>query len=116
MITNNARCTHEITSRIAIAKTSFNKKKTLFDSKLDLNLRKKLLKCFILYIALIGAKTWTLQKVGAVMPRKFGMWCSRRMEKVSWTDHVRNEVLHRVKEERNILHTIKEGRVEVTER
>jgi hypothetical protein len=30
------------------------------------------------------------------------------MEKISWTDHVRNEVvLHRVKEERNITHTIK---------
>jgi hypothetical protein len=29
------------------------------------------------------------------------------MEKISWTDHVRNEVLHRLKEERNILHTIK---------
>jgi hypothetical protein len=29
------------------------------------------------------------------------------MEKNSWTDHVRNEeVLHRLKEERNILHTI----------
>jgi hypothetical protein len=32
----------------------------------------------------------------------------RRMEKISWTDSVRNEkVLHRVKEERNIIHTIK---------
>jgi hypothetical protein len=30
------------------------------------------------------------------------------MEKVSWNDRVRNEeVLHRVKEERNIVHTIK---------
>ena len=30
------------------------------------------------------------------------------MENISWTDCVRNvEVLHRVKEERNILHTIK---------
>jgi hypothetical protein len=29
------------------------------------------------------------------------------MEKIIWTDRVRNEeVLHRVKEERNILHTI----------
>jgi hypothetical protein len=29
------------------------------------------------------------------------------MEKISWTDDVRNEeVLHRVKEERNIVHTI----------
>ena len=30
----------------------------------------------------------------------FEMWCSRRTEKIIWTDHVRNEVLHRVKEER----------------
>ena len=30
------------------------------------------------------------------------------MEKISWTDRVRNEkVLHRVKEERNIINTIK---------
>jgi hypothetical protein len=36
------------------------------------------------------------------------MWCWRRMEKISWTDHVRNEeVLHRVTVERNILYTIK---------
>jgi len=34
------------------------------------------------------------------------------VEKISWTDHVRNEeVLHRVKEERNILHTINRGKV-----
>jgi hypothetical protein len=37
----------------------------------------------------------------------FEMWCWRRMEKISWTDHVRNEdVLLRVKEQRNILHEI----------
>jgi hypothetical protein len=35
------------------------------------------------------------------------MWCWRRMEKVSWIEHVRNVMLHRVKEERNILHKIK---------
>jgi hypothetical protein len=30
------------------------------------------------------------------------------MEKISWTDRVRNEeVLHRVKEEGNIIHTVK---------
>ena len=36
------------------------------------------------------------------------MWYWRRMEKISWTDHVRNEdVLLRVKEQRNILHEIR---------
>jgi hypothetical protein len=29
------------------------------------------------------------------------------MEKISWTDHVRNEVLQRDEEERNILHIMK---------
>jgi hypothetical protein len=36
------------------------------------------------------------------------MWCWRRMEKIIWADHVRNEeVLLRVKEQRNILHEIR---------
>jgi len=39
--------------------------------------------------------------------KSFEMWCWRRMEKISWTDHVRNEeVLLRVKKQRNILHEI----------
>jgi hypothetical protein len=38
------------------------------------------------------------------------MWCCRRMEKISRADSVGNEeVLHRVKEERNVLHTVKRG-------
>jgi len=37
------------------------------------------------------------------------MWCWRSIRTIGWPDHVRNEVLHRVKEERNILHTIKKG-------
>jgi hypothetical protein len=36
------------------------------------------------------------------------MWCWRRMEKISWIDHVRNEeVLLRFNEKRNILHEIR---------
>jgi hypothetical protein len=36
------------------------------------------------------------------------MWCWRIMENINWNDRVRNEeVLFRVKDERNILHTIK---------
>jgi hypothetical protein len=42
MLTDDGRCTCEIKSSIAMAKAAFNKKKKLFTSKLDLNLRKKL--------------------------------------------------------------------------
>jgi hypothetical protein len=44
----------------------------------------------------------------------FEMWCWRRMEKISWADRVRNEVLQRVKEERNIVHTIKGRKANLT--
>jgi hypothetical protein len=63
MITNDARCTREIKSRIAMAKAVFNKKKNIFTSKLDLNLWKKLVKCYIWSIAFYGAETWTLRKM-----------------------------------------------------
>jgi hypothetical protein len=90
-----------------MARAAFNNKKNLFTSKLDLNLRKKLVKCYIWSIALYGAETWTLRKIDQKYLESSEMWCWRRME-ISWTDRLRNEeVLHRVKEERNILHTIK---------
>jgi hypothetical protein len=74
---------------------------------LDLELRKKLVKCYIWSIALYGAETWTLRAVDQKHLECFEMWCWRRMEKISWADHVRNEdVLLRVKEQRNILHEI----------
>ncbi|GFG31168.1 hypothetical protein Cfor_05154 [Coptotermes formosanus] len=108
MTTNDARCTHEIKCRIAMATAVFNKKKTLFTSKLNLNLRKKLVKSCIWGRALCGTETWTLRKVDQKYLESFEMWYWRRMDKISWTDRVRNEkVLHRVKEDRNILHTIK---------
>jgi hypothetical protein len=57
---------------------------------------------------LFGAETWTLRKIDQKYLESFEMWCWRRMEKISWTDRVRNEeVIYRIKEERNILHTIK---------
>jgi hypothetical protein len=75
---------------------------------LDLELRKKLVKCYIWSIALYGAETWTLRSVDQKHPESFEMWCWRRTEKISWADQVRNEeVLLRVKEQRNILHEIR---------
>jgi hypothetical protein len=41
VITDDAKCTHETKFRVTIAKAAFNEKKTLFSSKLDLNLRKE---------------------------------------------------------------------------
>jgi hypothetical protein len=55
MIMNDARCAMEIKSRIANATAALNNTKTRFTSKLDSNLRKKLVKCYIWSKALQGA-------------------------------------------------------------
>jgi len=90
-----------------MAKVAFNKKRALFTSTLDLEMKKKLVKCYIWSIALYGAENLTLRAVDQKHLESFEMWCWRRTEKISWNDHVRNEeVLLRVKEQRNILHEI----------
>jgi len=91
-----------------MAKAAFNKKRALFTSTLDLKLRKKLAKCYIWSRAFYGAESLTLRAADQKYLESFEMWCWRRMEKISWTDHVRNEeVLLRVQEQRNILHEIR---------
>jgi hypothetical protein len=75
LITNDATCTCEIKSRIAMPKATFNKKELLFTSKLGLNLRKNLVQFYIWNIALYGAETWTLQKVDEKYLESFEMWC-----------------------------------------
>jgi hypothetical protein len=72
-----------------MTKAAFNKKKkNLFTSTLDLNLRKKLVKCYIWSMVLYGAETWTLRTADQKYLESFEMWCWRRMD-ISWTDHVR---------------------------
>jgi hypothetical protein len=99
MLTSDGRCTCEIKSRIAMAKVAFNTKRALFTSTLDLKLRKKPVKCYIWSIASYGAETWTIRAVDQKHQESLELWCWRRVEKIRWTDHVRNEeVLLRVKE------------------
>jgi len=61
--TNNAICTPEIKSKIAMANAAFNKKKTLYTNTLDVNLRKKLVQCCNWSITLYGHGTLTLREV-----------------------------------------------------
>ena len=107
ILTNDGRCTCEIKCRIDVAEAAFNKKRALFTNTMDLELRKKLMKCYIWSIPLYGAESWTLRAVDQKHLEIFEIWCWRRMEKISWAKRVKNEkVLLRVKEQKNILHEI----------
>jgi hypothetical protein len=72
-----------------MAKAAFNRKRALFTSKMDLQLGKTIVKCYIWSVALYGAETWTLRTVDRKYLESSEMWCWRRME-ISWTDCMRN--------------------------
>jgi len=57
MITNDARYTRETKYRISMAKAAFSKEEVLCTSELDLNLRKKLINCYIWSVAFCDAET-----------------------------------------------------------
>jgi hypothetical protein len=63
MLANVGRCNREVKSRFAMAKAVFNKKRALFIRKMYLELKKKLVKCYIWSIALYGADSLTLRAV-----------------------------------------------------
>jgi hypothetical protein len=65
-MTDTRITTRKIKSRIAMAKTAFNKK-TLSTGTLDINLRNKLVKCYVWSTA----KTRTLRKIDKKHLRSF---------------------------------------------
>jgi hypothetical protein len=90
-----------------VAKAAFTRKKT-FHQQIGLKFKDETSEVLHLERFFYGADTWTLRKVDQKCLESFEMRCWRRMEKISGTDRLRyEEVLHGVKEERNILHTAK---------
>ena len=69
---------HAKLSRVAMAKAGFTMTTVLFTSKSGLNLRKKLLKCYILSLDSIDADSLAHRKVDQKYPESFEMWCSRK--------------------------------------
>ena len=62
VLTRDGYYTRENMSRIAIAKEAFNRQISLLTSKLNIGLKKKLVRCYVWSIVLYGSETWTLRK------------------------------------------------------
>jgi hypothetical protein len=73
-----------------MGKTAFKKSNILLTSRLDLNLRMKLMKYYIWSIALCGPKSWTLSKADQKYSESSELGCWRRMENIIWTNRVKN--------------------------
>ena len=89
VLTRDGYCTREINMRIA--KEVFNRKMSLLTSKLNIELKKKLVRCYVWSIVLYGSETWTLKKLEQKYLESYEMWCWRRMEEIKWSGKVTNE-------------------------
>src|ERR1043165_1859263 len=109
VITTDARCHKDIKRRIALGKEAFTKRGELMRGGLSKNLKKRLVKTLVWSVVLNGSETWTIRKEDIKRLEAWEMWIWRRMEKVSWTEHVTNEeVLQRVEEKRSLITTLRE--------
>ena len=53
--------------------------------------RKRLIRCYVLSTFLYASETWNIEKENGKRIETFEMW----MLKISYTDHITNEVLRR---------------------
>jgi hypothetical protein len=78
-----------VTSGLLWQQLCLTRRGLFFTSKMNLELKKKVIKCYTCSIAVYGAETWTLRAADQKHLVCFEMWCWRRLE-ISWTDRVRN--------------------------
>lgn len=104
----------EIKSRIEQARAAFLKmRKLICCPDLNLQLRMRIVRCYVLPVLLYGVEAWTLTQATVKKIEAFEMWIYRRILKISWVKRVRNEtVLQRMGKDREIINTIKKRKIE----
>uniref|UniRef100_A0A8D8UNP4 Craniofacial development protein 2 n=1 Tax=Cacopsylla melanoneura TaxID=428564 RepID=A0A8D8UNP4_9HEMI len=104
----------EIKIRIEKARSAFLKFKNLLcGHEIKLQLKIRMLRCYVFSVLLYGVESWTLTDTILKKIEAFEMWTYRRILKIKWTDKITNEeVLRRLNKEREIIFTIKKRKLE----
>ena len=64
--------------------------KELFRRDINIDLKKRMLYCYVKSVMSYGCETWTYSKIVQNKIDAFQLWCYRRMLKIRYTDHVTN--------------------------
>ncbi len=104
-ITNDGKDEVEIKRRIGMARNAFNNlERVIKDKKMSLELRKRIVMCYVWSVVRYASETWILSKAMQDRINSFEMWCYRRLHRIKWTEKVTNEeVLQRSGLEHRIL-------------
>ena len=106
-INEDGKCDAEVKSRIAQAKEAFGKRKELLCRNVSKKIKKQIVNAMVWSVILYGSETWSLKTEERRRINAFEMWVWRRIEKISWMDHVKNEeVLKRVGQKQELVDMI----------
>ena len=107
--TRGRHATNWVSADVCVCVCVYNRKRSIFCGSLEKELRKRLVKWFVWSVVLYGAETWTLRRDEEKRLEAFEMWVWRRMERVKWTDKIKNAVVpERVGRRKNNAGTDKE--------
>ena len=85
---------------------------TLTSGDLSIKIRKRVVNCYIWSTLLYGAETWTISKNMIDRIRAFEMWVWRKIQRISWQSHMKNDtVLKRIGEKRKKMHLFMSGKL-----
>ena len=92
-----------------MSKVNFRKMSTILTNmRLNIQTRKRVLKCFIWSVLLYGCETWTISSVMRKRIEAAEMWYWRRMMRIPWKARLTNEeVLQMVGEGRQMMTAIR---------
>lgn len=87
-----------------MAKTAFMKMRSLLINKnIQINTKKRLVKCYIWPVLLYGSESWTTTKAIDKRIEALEMWIWRRILRISWTKKIRTEEVLQLMETRREL-------------
>lgn len=107
-------CDEEIKIRCGMARATFQKlNKILLHRSFPLDLRIRVVKCYVWPVLLYGSETWSMKTKSMNRLEAVEMWTLRRMLRIPWTDRVTNaEVLERAEVDRELLNIVKKRKAE----
>ena len=83
-ISDDGKCEVDVKCRIEVARNSFVKLRDVLASRqINIDLRKRILRCYVLSTLQYASETWTLNKDLTSRLEAFEMWCYRRMLRLS---------------------------------
>ena len=113
MFTSDGRCVQEVRRRIGIAKSAITLlEKVLKSRDIKLQLRIRVLKCYVWLTILYGSETWALSS--ELMKQLEAMWFLRIILRITYKDRVTNEeVLRRANVDRTLMKDIVKRKIEL---